>query len=104
MTSLPTSLAEEGKHTIDIEVSLESQPEIRAVATVTIIINPCQVARIESNIEEVPLSYSVNTPATTGALYTFSQVGAECGYEENITVADLPSFATHDETEQSFTV
>jgi hypothetical protein len=100
---LPTSSADEGIYTVEIEVSLQDFPAIKQVAAITVQVNPCQVSSFDSSITNTPLSYSVNTAATVGAFYSFSQVRA-CGYDETITVTGLPASATHDEVGKSFSV
>ena len=58
-------------HTIEVEISLEEHPEIKEVATVTVTVDPCQVTNIDGSVLEAPLSYSVDTPATVGGIYSF---------------------------------
>ena len=69
----------------------------------TVIVDPCQVATLIGSITGAPISYSLATPATTGAQYTFLEDLA-CGYDQSITVTGLPAFASHDQTLRQFSV
>ena len=87
----------------DIEVSLMGDPLVRKVAKVTVVVNPCQVTELVRAILEVPIAYPLYTPAMIGGLYSFTQT-KDCGYVPVIEVIGLPSFTTHNELDQSFSV
>ena len=66
-------------------------------------IDPCQVTSFEVTMTDAPLSYSVNTPMTTGGHYSFLQT-PNCGYEQIISVTGLANFMTHNSEAKSFSV
>ena len=103
LSIVPTHNSEVGQWEIDIEVSLVGDPLIKEVTTVTVIVNPCQVTELIGAILEVPIVYPLHTPVMIGALYSFTQT-KDCGYVPVIEVIDLPSFVTHNEVDQSFSV
>ena len=99
----PTHSSDVGLWMFDIEVSLMGDPLVRKVAKVTVVVNPCQVTELVRAILEVPIAYPLYTPAMIGGLYSFTQT-KDCGYVPVIEVIGLPSFTTHNELDQSFSV
>ena len=99
----PTHLNDVGQWMFDIEVSLMGDPLVTESTTVTITVNPCQVTELVGTIMDSPITYPLYTPAMIGGLYSFTQ-SKECGYIPLIEVIDLPSFITHNELDQSFSV
>ena len=103
LTIAPVEQTDVGRVTIEIEVSLRDLPEVYERATLTIVVNPCQVASIAGSLSNTLLAYSLYTPAATGAAYTFTQSN-DCGYTPTIEVTGLPAFAVHNTEAQDFTV
>ena len=66
-----TSDADVGKFDVEVEISLKEYPQVKSRATISVVIDPCQVVSFDGSISEVPLSYSVNTDATAGGIYSF---------------------------------
>ena len=84
-------------------MSLAAQSSITAMATVVIIVNPCQVEDLSGLLQNSPIEYNLRTPAMLGADYSFTQT-KDCGYKPTISVVGLPSFAIHNELEKNFSV
>ena len=64
-------MGEVGFWQFDVEVSLIGDFLITEVATVTVIVNPCQVTELNGKILESPIDYPLRTPAIVGASYSF---------------------------------
>ena len=83
-------MGEVGFWQFDVEVSLIGDFLITEVATVTVIINPCQVTELNGKILQTPtIDYPLRTPALEGASYSFVQA-RECGYDIVIETIGLP--------------
>ena len=104
LTFEATQKSQTGLYSFDLEISLQDYPDIKEVAKLTLIVNPCQVTKLEHTVVNAPISYALTSPIKTGAEYSFKQV-KECGYTPTLEIADLPAaFVTHNADDQNFQV
>ena len=68
----PTHTSDVGLWMIEVEVSLLGDPLIKEITTVTVIVNPCQVAELVGTIMDSAIVYPLHTPAMIGGLYSFT--------------------------------
>ena len=59
-----------------------------------IIMKPCAVTSYTDTTRVTLIEYFVSDPMLTDGPYAFAQNPA-CGYDETVTVSNLPAFATH---------
>ena len=66
-------------------------------ATFDIIVDPCQVQKLEGTVSNPKLIYNVGEPTATGAGLIYTQT-PDCGYEVTSTVGNLPFYANFNES------
>jgi len=92
-----------GLYTIDVQVSLKEHPDVKLVALLTIIINPCQVSSFTGSASVSSLDYLLGGETETNFDLDFVQVNA-CGYAQKLTFIDLPDFMTFSIITKEFTI
>ena len=70
---------------------------------VSVRMQPCQVSTYKGDQITQSISQHVGDPAKTDGAYSFMQIPS-CGYEETVTIVNLPDFVTHNEGTSDFTV
>ena len=66
-------------------------------------VEPCTVDSYIDTLRVTTIEYYLGEPSLTGGSYAFEQVPM-CGYDETITVTNLPIFAYHNPSTQDFTI
>ena len=69
----------------------------------TVYIEPCLITSYDSLQTVSSIEYAIGALSLTGGSYAFVQT-PECGYDESVTILNLPSFLTHNEATADFTV
>ena len=92
-----------GLYTIDVQVSLKEHPDVKLIAPLTIIINPCQVSSFTGSASVSSLDYLLGSETETNFDLDFVQVNA-CGYAQKLTFIDLPDFMTFSIITKEFTI
>ena len=69
----------------------------------SIYIEPCLITSYDSLQTVSSIEYAIGALSLTGGSYAFVQT-PECGYDESVTILNLPSFLTHNELSADFTV
>ena len=69
----------------------------------TVYVEPCLVSNYSGSKIVTLIEYLIRDPTLTDGNYAFEQTPA-CGYEQTVTIINLPTFATHNEADADFTV
>ena len=67
------------------------------------IINPCTVLDYSLTSAVKEIYYQIGTPGVTDGNYLFDE-DPVCNYPETVTITNLPSFMTHDESNSEFSI
>ena len=68
-----------------------------------ILIEPCIVSTYTATTSITQIVYNIGALEKTDGLYTFDE-DPVCNYPETITLTDLPTFVTHNESTSDFTI
>ena len=68
-----------------------------------ILIEPCLVSSYLDTTKITQIVYNIGALTLTDGLYVFDE-DPVCNYPEKVTLTDLPSFVTHNESSSDFTV
>lgn len=68
-----------------------------------VLIEPCGVDSFAESLKPAMIEYRVGQASLTGGNYVFVQTPA-CGYQQTVTVSNLPVFMTHNAVSADFTV
>ena len=66
-------------------------------------VNPCIVDTYEASLKVIEILYNVGLPEKNDGNYEFAQ-SPNCKYPQSVTVSNLPSWATHNEAAQDFSI
>jgi len=92
-----------GLFTIDVQVSLKDHPDVKLIASLTIIVNPCKINSFTGSASVNSLDYLLGSEAETTFALNFIQVNA-CDYPEELTFIDLPDFMTFNIVTKEFLI
>ena len=106
-------MAQIGIYTVTLSVTITFQESYEpASPTLTVSdeiefelrVNPCFVnSYTVSSALISPVSYSLQDPEMTFGPYSFEQ-SPDCGYDETVTIGNLPTFVTHNLESKDFTI
>ena len=84
---------------IALRIYLTEYPEVEKTSLFTISILICDMSVVVSS-----MTYRIGNPTLTGGNYDYFVSHACDGFEQKIDIVGLPSFVTHNEDDQNFTI